>query len=155
IPSGVPRLDYMLGGKGYYRGSTILVSGTAGSGKSSLATNFAHAIFQRGESCLYLAFYESPSQHLRNMRSIGLDLELWVKKGFLRFHALRSTMYGLEMHLASLHKLVQEFAPRVVIFDPINSLAHAGSRGDAAAMLIRLVDFLKAQQITAYLTNLT
>jgi circadian clock protein KaiC len=154
ISSGVPRLDGMLGGQGYYRASTILVSGTAGSGKSSLAAHFVHAACQRGEKCLYFAFEESPGQITRNMRSIGIDLEPWMKKDLLRFHAIRSTIYGLEMHLATFHKLIQDYGPSVVVIDPIGNLVHAGSRVEASAMLMRLVDFLKMHGITALLTNL-
>jgi circadian clock protein KaiC len=155
IATGIPRLDAMLGGKGYFRGSTILVSGKAGSGKSSIAAHFVHAACQRGERCLFIAFEESQSQLIRNMRSIGLDLEIWVKKGLLRFHAVRSTMCGLEMHLAVFHKLVQEFKPQVVVIDPITNLIQAGRSEDATATLIRLIDFLKAGGITALLNNLT
>jgi len=155
ISSGVPRLDAMLGGKGYYRGSTVLISGTAGSGKSSLAAHFANATCARGERCLYLAFEESPQQIIRNMRSIGLDLERWVKKGLLRFHATRSTLYGLEMHLVTAHKLIREFEPDVVVLDPIGNLTMAGSEADTTSMLTRLMDYLKSQQITAVWTNLT
>jgi len=145
----------MLGGEGYYRGSSVLVSGTAGSGKTSLAASFAHAACRRGERCLYFAFEESPGQLVRNLRSIGLDLEPLVKKGLLQFQAVRSTLYGLEMHLATFHKLVREFKPTVVVFDPIGSLVQAGSRAEATATLTRLIDFLKVQQITALLTSLT
>jgi len=155
VSSGVPRLDTMLGGKGYFRGSTVLVSGTAGSGKTSLAAHFAAAACQRGERSLHLTFEESPSQLLRNMRSIGIDLEPWVKKGLLQFHSTRASIHGLEMHLASIHKLVREFQPRVVIMDPVGSMVAAGTRRDATVMLTRLIDFLKLQEITALLTNLT
>ena len=155
VSSGVPRLDTMLGGKGYFRGSTVLVSGTAGSGKTSLAAHFAAAACRRGERCLFLTFEESPSQLLRNMRSIGIDLEPWVKKGLLQFHSSRASIHGLEMHLASIHKLVREFQPRVVIMDPISSMVAAGTRLGATVMLTRLIDFLKLQEITALLTNLT
>jgi circadian clock protein KaiC len=155
VSSGVPRLDTMLGGEGYFRGSTVLVSGTAGSGKTSLAAHFTAAACQRGERSLYLSFEESPAQLLRNMRSIGIDLEPWVKKGLLQFHATRPSIHGLEMHLASIHKLVREFQPRVVIMDPVGSMVAAGTRRDATVMLIRLIDFLKLQEITAILTNLT
>jgi circadian clock protein KaiC len=155
VSSGVPRLDTMLGGEGYFRGSTVLVSGTAGSGKTSLAAHFAAAACQRGERCLHLSFEESPGQLLRNMRSIGIDLEPWVKKGLLQFHASRASIHGLEMHLASIHKLVREFQPRVIIMDPIDSMVAAGTRRDATVMLTRLIDFLKIQEITALLTNLT
>src|SRR5262245_15202464 len=155
IATGIARLDTMLGGKGFYRGSTILVSGTAGSGKSSIAAHFAHAACQRGERALYLAFEESPQQIVRNMRSIGLDLEPCVKKRLLRFHATRSTVCGLEMHLAGFHKLIEQFKPRVVILDPISNLIHAGTEEDTSAMLTRLLDYLKAEQITTLLTAMT
>jgi circadian clock protein KaiC len=155
ISSGVPRLDTMLGGKGYYRGSTVLVSGTAGIGKSSISAHFAHAACQRGERCLYLSFEESPGQIIRNMRSIGIDLEPWVAKRLLRFHSTRATTEGLEMHLAKVHKLIDDFDPRAVIIDPVGTLVQAGAIREARAMLARLVDFLKARQITAVLTNLT
>lgn len=155
ISSGIPRLDAMLGGEGYYRSSTVLMSGTSGSGKSSISAHFAAAACQRGERCLYFAFEESPSQIQRNMRSIGLDLEPWVQQGLLHFHACRAAIHGLEMHLATIHKLVREFKPRVVIMDPVNSLTSVGTRQDANVMLTRLIDFLKMQGITALLTNLT
>jgi circadian clock protein KaiC len=154
ISTGVPRLDAMLGGEGVYRGSSVLISGTAGTGKTSLASHFAHAACRRGERCLYLAFEESESQLVRNLRSIGLDLAPWLKKGVLRFHASRSTAYGLESHLAVLHKLVNDFLPRVVVVDPISNFLKAGTQAEAEAMLMRLIDFLKAQQTTAVFTNL-
>ncbi len=122
IATGIPRLDAMLGGKGCFRGSTVLVSGKAGSGKSSIAAHFVHAACQHGERCVFITFEESQSQLIRNMRSIGLDLEIWAKKGLLRFRAVRSTMCGLEMHLAVFHKLVQEFTPQVVVVDPVTNL---------------------------------
>jgi circadian clock protein KaiC len=155
ISTGIAQLDAMLGGAGYFRGSSVLVTGRAGTGKTSLAALFARAACARGEKCLFFAFEESPSQIVRNMRSIGLDLEPWVRKGLLRFHAMRSTHYGLEMHLTTFHKLVQEFEPAVVIFDPVDNLTRAGTLQDATAMLTRLIDFLKVRQVTAFLTNLT
>ena len=155
ISSGVPRLDTMLGGEGFFRGTTILVSGTAGTGKTSLAAHVVDAACRRGERCLYFSFEESQGQLIRNMRSIGLNLEQWSKKNLLQFHSSRATFYGLEMHLAIIHKIVQEFQPRVVIIDPIGSLIQAGNRRDAHTMLIRLIDFLKQRQVTAFLTNLT
>ncbi len=155
ISSGVARLDTMLGGKGYYRGSTILVSGTAGTGKSSMAAHMVDAACGRGERCVYFSFEESPPQMIRNMRSIGLNLEQWEKKGLLKFHSTRATFYGLEMHLAIIHKLVNDFRPKVVVLDPVGSLIEAGNQRDAHIMLIRLIDFLKSRGITAFLTNLT
>src|SRR5580704_1008334 len=155
VSSGIPRLDTMLGGEGFYRGTTILVSGTAGTGKTSLAAHFVNAACQRGERCLYFSFEESPGQLIRNMRSIGLNLEQWTKKGLLQFHSSRATFYGLEMHLAIIHKIVQEFQPKAVVLDPVGSLIQAGNVRDAHTMLIRLIDFLKQRGVTAFLTNLT
>jgi circadian clock protein KaiC len=155
ISSGVPRLDTMLGGQGFFRGTTILVSGTAGTGKTSLAAHFVDAACRRGERCLYFSFEESPGQLVRNMRSIGLNLEQWVKKNLLQFHSSRATFYGLEMHLAIIHKIVQDFQPKVVVLDPIGSLIQAGNQRDAHTMIIRLIDFLKQRGVTAFLTNLT
>jgi circadian clock protein KaiC len=155
ISTGVPRLDTMLSGKGFYRGTTILVSGTAGTGKTSLAASFVDAACRRGERCLYFSFEESPGQLIRNLRSIGLNLEQWTTKKLLQFHSSRASFYGLEMHLAVIHKIVQGFQPEVVVLDPVGSLIHAGNRRDAQSMMIRLIDFLKQRQITAFLTNLT
>jgi circadian clock protein KaiC len=154
ISSGVPALDAMLGGPGFFRGSSILVSGTAGIGKTSLSCHAADACCQRGERCLYFAFEESEAQLLRNMRSIGLDLEPWVKKGLLRFHIARPTMNGLEMHLASIHKQVEAFQPQLVIVDPISNFVSAGTVLEARSMMTRLVDYLKSRLITTILTNL-
>jgi circadian clock protein KaiC len=155
ISSGIPRLDTMLGGEGFYRGTTILVSGTAGTGKTSLAAHFVDAACRRGERCLYFSFEESPGQMVRNLRSIGLNLDQWTRKNLLQFHSSRATFYGLEMHLAVIHKVVQEFDPKVVVIDPIGSLIQAGNQRDAHTMLIRLIDFLKQRGVTAFLTNLT
>src|ERR1700722_18337349 len=155
VSSGVPRLDTMLGGEGFYRGTTVLVSGTAGTGKTSLAASFVDAACRRGERCLYFSFEESQGQLTRNMRSIGLDLEQWSRKKLLQFHSSRATFYGLEMHLAIIHKIVQDFQPRVVVLDPIGSLIQAGNQRDAHTMIIRLIDFLKQRGVTAFLTNLT
>ncbi len=154
VPSGVAGLDAMLGG-GYYRGSSILVTGTAGTGKTTLAASFAHETAKRGERCLYLAFEESPQQLVRNMRTIGLDLGSLRTKGKLRIHAARPTVHGLEMHLVQIHKMVAEFKPAAVVIDPISNFAASGSSQDAGLMLLRLVDFLKAEGITAFLTHLT
>lgn len=154
ISSGIARLDTMLDGKGFYRGSTILVSGTAGTGKTSLAAHFVDAACSRGERCLYFSFEESPAQIVRNMRSLGLDLDVWTRKNLLQVHSTRATFYGLEMHLALIHKQVNAFQPDVVVIDPIGSLLNAGTHHDAASMLLRLVDFLKVKGVTAFLTNL-
>jgi circadian clock protein KaiC len=155
ISTGISRLDNMLGGKGFYRGSSILISGTAGTGKSSLALTFADAACKRGEKCLYITFEESPDQVLRNMKSIGLDLRKWVDQGLLQLHAVRSTYFGLETHLVQIHKLVENLNPSVVIIDPITNLITIADPGDVKSMLTRLIDYLKGKHITAMLTNLS
>ncbi|HKO47243.1 MAG TPA: circadian clock protein KaiC [Polyangiaceae bacterium] len=155
ISSGIPSLDGMLGGNGFFRTSTILVSGSAGSGKSSLAAHLANATCERGERCMLFAFEESPSQIVRNMRSIGLDLSRWQEQGLLQLRATRPSLYGLEMHLASMHKAISEFKPQTVILDPISSFMSAGTAQQIKAMLVRLFDWLKTQQITGLVTCLT
>jgi len=155
ISSGIAELDAMLGGEGYYRGSTVLVSGTAGAAKTTLAAHFADAACRRDERCLYFAFEESPAQILRNMRSIGLRLEPHVKKGLLRYHASRPTLYGLEMHLATMHRLIRQFDPQVVVVDPISNLVSAGTLSGTWLLLARLFDFLKGRGITGLMTSLT
>ncbi|MBE0676509.1 MAG: circadian clock protein KaiC [Bacteroidales bacterium] len=155
VSSGVPRLDTMLGGKGYYRGSSILVSGTAGTGKSSLAAHFSNAACKRGEHVLYFALEESPSQIISNMRSIGIDNEKWVKNGSLKFYSIRPTFMGLESFLALMHKVINEFKPKVVIVDPISSFIVGTNEFEAKSMIMRLVDFLKMNNITGFFTSLT
>ncbi len=155
VSSGIKALDNMLEGKGYYRGSTVLVSGTAGVGKTSVAAHFAEAACKRGERVLYFCFEESPNQLMRNMRSIGIKLEHWVQKGLLQFQATRPTFYGLEMHLAVTHKAVKSFKPDVVILDPINTFILGDKVNEVKTMLMRIVDFLKLNQITALFTSLT
>jgi len=155
VSSGIPGLDAMLDGKGYYRGSSILVTGTAGTGKTSLAAHFAQEMARRGERCLYLAFEESPQQLMRNMQSIGVDLAPHVKKGTLRLHSSRPTLHGLEMHLVQIHKMVTALNPAAVVIDPISNFVDGSTAAETQAMLLRLVDFLKAKQITAFFTHLT
>ena len=155
VSTGVKELDDMLEGKGYYRGTTVLVSGTAGSGKSSLAAQFAAQTCSSGRKCLYVAFEESPSQIIRNMRSIGVDLEKPATSGRLLLQAWRPTQSGLEMHLLRIHKLVEKHKPDVVIVDPITNLITGGNTREIHAMLMRLIDFLKTRQITALFTALT
>jgi circadian clock protein KaiC len=155
VSSGVPQLDAMLGGGGYYRGSSVLVSGTAGSGKSSLSAHFAAAACRRGERCVYFAFEESEDQMVRNMSSIGVDLATPLKEGRLMFHAARPTLYGLEGHLALMHKVIRQAEPQVVIVDPISTFLSVSAANDVKALLVRLMDFLKERQITAFFTSLT
>jgi len=155
ISSGITALDNMLEGKGYYRGSTVLISGTAGVGKTSIAAHFTEAACKRGERVLFFCFEESPNQLMRNMLSIGINLEPWVRKGLLQFQATRPTFYGLEMHLAVTHKIVNIFKPDIVILDPINTFIVGDKESEVKTMIMRIVDFLKANQITALFTSLT
>ena len=155
ISSGIPSLDKMLGGKGFFRGSSILISGTAGTGKTSIAGMFAAAACKRKERVMYFAFEESPQQIVRNMRSIAVDLQTYVDKKLLQFHASRPTLNGLEMHLVGIHKEVKKFRPSVVIIDPITNLITIGSFREVKSMLIRLIDFLQSEGITVVLTALS
>jgi circadian clock protein KaiC len=155
ISSGIPRLDAMLSGKGYYRGSTVLVSGTAGTGKTSLASQFVASACKKGKRVLFFTFEESPDQLVRNMRSVGIDLVPWVTKGRLRFHATRPTHCGLETHLTTSIKMIDDFAPDVVVLDPINAFVVGENQSDVKTMLLRLVDYLKMKGITAFFTSLT
>ncbi|MFZ1025083.1 MAG: circadian clock protein KaiC [Limnoraphis robusta] len=154
ISSGIPRLDAMLGGEGYFRGSSILITGTAGTGKTTLAAHFAQAVCTQGEHCLYIAFEEAPKQIIRNQRSVGVDLEPFVEKGLLTFKAERPTATGLELHLVTLYRLIHQVKPSVVIIDPMSNLTMSGTLTQAKAFLFRLIDFFKSKQITVLLTNL-
>jgi len=155
VSTGVVPLDAMFGGKGYYRGSSILVSGTAGTGKTSLAAHFIDAACARGEKCVFFSFEESANQIVRNMRSIGIDLQRWIDKDLLLFYSSRPTTFGLEMHLVKIHKILKEFEPRSVVVDPLTALLHSGTAIETRSTLLRLVDFLKEQHITALMTTLT
>jgi circadian clock protein KaiC len=154
VSSGIPDLDRMLEGKGYYKGSSILVSGMAGSGKSTVAAQFADSICASGQRCIYFAMEESPHQVIRNMRSIGIDLQKWVDKKSLRFSARRPSLFGLETHLATMYRDVTDFDPAAVIVDPMSALLNAGASHDVHSMVLRLVDFLKSRGVTAMFTNL-
>ena len=154
ISSGVPELDGMLGGKGYYRGSSVLVTGTAGTGKSSLGAHFVDAACRRGERAIYFGFEESPNQILRNMRSIGLDLARWVKKGLLHIEAARPSAFGMEMHLVRMHAMLQKHKPEVVVMDPISGLIPSGSMHDVSVQVLRIVDYIKSQGSTGFFTAL-
>jgi circadian clock protein KaiC len=155
VPTGVLGLDEMLGGLGYYRGSTVLLSGTAGTGKTSVAAHLAQVTCARGERCLFFSFEESASQILRNMRTIGIDLQAFVRKGILRIHSSRPTVFGLEMHLVRMHKLISQFQPSVVIVDPVSNLQTAGTKEDTTNLFVRLVDFLREKGILGFLVSLT
>lgn len=155
ISSGIKELDNMLDGKGFYRGSSILISGTAGTGKTSLASAFVDAACQRGERCLFFAFEESTSQIIRNMRSIGIDLATQLKKGLLQFHVARPTLYGLEMHLVTMYDLIKEYKPSVVVMDPITDFAVVGTKAEVKAAMTRIIDFLRTNQITGLFTSFT
>jgi circadian clock protein KaiC len=155
VSTGAQVLDDLLGGHGFYRGSTVLVSGTAGTGKTSLAAHFLNAGCARGERCLHMLMEESPRQVVRNMRSIGLDLQPWIDKGLLSFHADRPARLGLEQHLAGLYRVVRKVRPSLVVIDPVTNLLAIGSQSDVRAMLTRIIDHLKTEGITAMFTSLT
>jgi circadian clock protein KaiC len=155
ISSGIPALDEMLGGKGFFKGSSILVSGTAGTGKTSIAAYFANETCRNGQRSIYFAFEESPQQIIRNMKSIGVNLQRHVDKGNLKFFASRPTLYGLEMHLVAMYKLIRSFKPDVIILDPITNLVTVGSISEVKSMLIRLIDYLQGEQITVMFTALS
>jgi len=155
VSSGVAPLDAMFGGRGFYRGSTVLLSGTAGTGKTSLAASFANAACARGERCLYFLLEESPRQMIRNMRSIGLDLGQWVEAELLQMHADRPSRFGLEAHLAAMYRAIEVTRPQVVVVDSITDLLSAGELNSVRAMLVRLIDHLKTQAVTAMFTSLT
>lgn len=154
VSTGIADLDQMLEGQGYYKGSSILISGMAGAGKSTVSAHFANSICRSGQRCIYFAMEESPQQIIRNMKSVGLDLQQWVDRGLLRFSARRPNLYGLETHLAAMHREVKEFDPAAVVVDPISALMGAGVAGDVHSMTLRLIDFLKARGVTALFTNL-
>ena len=153
ISSGVPALDTALGG-GFYAASTILVSGLAGTGKSTVAAHFVAAACARGEKSLYVAMEQSPDEFLRNMKGVGLPLRSCVSAGLLRFHALRPTAHGLELHLTTIHQLVEQHAPRVVVVDAITSFMGMGVTTEVTSMIVRLIDFLKTKNITLVMTSL-
>jgi circadian clock protein KaiC len=154
VSTGVPDLDEMLEGKGFYRGSSILLTGTAGSGKTTLAASFADAACRRGERCLFIDFEESSNQVARNMKSVGIDLEEWAQKGLLFHEAWRPTQSGIEMHLLRIHKLIEKVKPDCVVVDPITNLGDGGDK-EVYSMLLRLLDFLKGAGITAVFVSLT
>lgn len=155
VSTGIPRLDSMLGGKGVYRGTSVLVSGTAGTGKTTLASKFVEETCRRGQRALYIAFEESPSQIARNMRSVGIKIEPYIKNGLLHIHATRPTYSGLEMHLVGVHDLINEFKPSVIVFDPITNLTAVGTLLEVRSMLTRMIDFLKLKNITGMFLSLT
>lgn len=155
ISTGVAKLDDMLSGKGYYRGSTVLLSGTAGTGKSTLAAHFVDAACRRGERCLFFLFEEAPLQFMRNMQSVGMNLQQWVDRGLLQFHADRPSRFGLETHLAGMQRAVGLFKPTVTIADPVTNLLTVGTENDVRSMLTRVIDYLKMQTITGLFTSLS
>jgi circadian clock protein KaiC len=155
ISTGIARLDEMFGGAAYYEGSTILVSGTSGTGKTSAAVHLVRSACERGERVLYFAYEESPAQLARNMRSIGFDLEAYMEKGLLRVHPSRPQANGLELHLLTAHKAIAEFDPAIVVVDPITNLINVASANETRSMFTRLIDFLKMRGTTALFTSLT
>jgi circadian clock protein KaiC len=155
VSTGIPALDEMLAGKGFHGGSTILITGMAGTGKTSLVSTIVDAACKRGERCIYFAFEESSSQIQRNMRSIGVNLTPHTKKGLLQFHVSRPTIFGLEMHLVTMYELIREFKPQIVVLDPITDFSVVGSTAEVKAAITRIIDFLKSEQVTALFTSIT
>ncbi len=155
ISSGITELDDMLDGKGFFRGSSILVSGTAGTGKTSLCGHMADAACQRGEKVLYLSFEESSRQIIRNLASIGLDLKKWEEQKLLKFHSERVSMFGLEAHLTLIHKMINTFGPDIIVIDPMNAYLSNEDALEARSMVIRLIDYIKVRNITGFFTTLT
>jgi circadian clock protein KaiC len=154
ISTGVVGLDEMLGGEGVFRGSGVLISGTSGTGKTTIASCFADAACRRGEVVLYFSFEESQAEIERNLASVGLDMAHWVERGLLHFHCERPTTRGLEDHLALMQQLTRELAPTLVVIDPVSSLARGASPFDVSSMLLRQIYYLKATGITAVMTVL-
>lgn len=154
LSTGIERLDMMFGGKGYYRGSSILISGTAGTGKTSFAAEFGRAACKRRERCIYFAFEESPDQIVRNMRSVGIELQSYIDAGLMQINASRPMAYGLEMHLIMMRRLIDKFGPSTVIIDPISNLTNVGTQIDVKFTLTKLIDYLKLKNITAVCTSL-
>jgi circadian clock protein KaiC len=155
VSTGVPELDNMLGRKGFFKGSSILISGTPGTGKSSLALAFLKAACDRGEKTLYFGFEESKAQIIRNTASIGLDLQPYVNEGLLHIHNVRPSNLGLEAHLASMSQIITKLDPSAVVIDPLSNFISAADQSGVRSMLIRLVDLLKMRQVTALFTHLT
>jgi circadian clock protein KaiC len=155
VSSGIPDLDKMLGGRGYYRGTSVLVTGTAGSGKTSVAAAFVDAACRRGERCLVIDFEESMDQVARNLKSIGLNLKRWANSGLLAHEAWRPTQFGIEMHLLRIHKLIEKHKPQCVVIDQITNLMHGSGDKEVYSMMMRLMDFLKKSGITAVFVSLT
>ena len=155
VSLGVPALDEMLGGKGVYRGSSVLVSGSSGTGKTTIGAAFINAACRRGERCLLFAYEESPAQIIRNMRSVGINLGRWLDKGLLEIHSSRPTLQGLEQHLVMMHDAVASFHPSVVVVDPISNLTLEENESQIKPTLMRLIDFLKKEQITTLFASLT
>jgi circadian clock protein KaiC len=154
VSTGIASLDKLFQGGGYTRGSTILASGTAGTGKTSLAAAFAVQACKRGERCLFLSYEESAGQLIQNLSSIGFDLAPLVKKGMLKIVSTRPSFFGLEMHLLDLYKLMAEFQPSAVVIDPLTSLLGQGNRLEIQSMLTRMIDALKSKGITGFFTSL-
>ncbi len=154
VSTGIKKLDTMLNGKGYYKGSSILVTGTTGTGKTTFAAHFLESFCTKGKVCLLFSFEESPSQLIRNMRTVGIDLEPFVEKKLLFIHSTRPTFYGLEMHLVVMYDLINKIKPEAIVIDPISNLISAGTAPETSSMLTRMIDFLKQNHITSLFTVL-
>ena len=154
VSTGIPSLNRMFNGGGYTRGSTVLVSGTAGTGKTSLAAAFVMERCRRGERCLFLSYEESSGQLIQNMSSIGIYFKPWVKKGLLKIVSTRPSFFGLEMHLLDLYKIIADFKPKSIVIDPLTSLISEGNQREIQSMVTRTIDLFKSKGITGIFTSL-
>jgi len=155
VATGVAELDARLGGKGYYRGSGVLVTGTPGTGKTSLGAHFIDAVCARGVRAVLFSFEESPNQIVRNLRSVGIDLGRWIKNGRLHIEASRPSTFGFEMHLVRMHHLLEAVNPKAVMVDPVSGLLPGGSAHDVNTLVLRIVDSIKLRGATAVFTSLS
>lgn len=152
VPSGIAGIDAMLGAGGYYGGASVLISGPSGTGKTIFGASFVDAACKRGERAIFFSFEESKEQIIRNLRSVGIDLQAHVDAGLLQLEASRPSLFGLEMHLTSMNRLIEQVDPSVVVVDPISAMR--GPENEVHSMLLRMVDLLKVKGITVVFTNL-
>jgi len=153
VSVGVPELDEMLSG-GPYRGSTTLVTGVSGTGKTSVAMSMVNAACARGERSLVLLYEESAFQLERDMGSIGINLKRWTDSGMLKIWASRPLEYGLENHLAIFINMLESFKPAIVAIDGLTAFSRGGFDPDVFIFITRKIGILKARGITTVLTTL-
>jgi circadian clock protein KaiC len=157
LSTGIPGLDAMLGGQGIYQGSTVLLSGQAGTGKTSIACSLTQAACAAGIPVLYLSFEESVAELTRNQRSLGIDIGRYLAdddRGTLVMLPIRAVELGLEEHLMRAMHLVKRHRPALVVLDPVSSLAGRGDEPGAKEILLRLLHLIKEEGITVVATEL-